>query len=175
MAAERHAAEPEPLSHHSGCSAPKELESLRQATIRRTRASPRYLARYTHRVAIGNSRLVSLENDHVTFRYKKCSSEPEWKTKRLPAVEFLRRFTLHVLPPGFVRIRYFGFLANRNRRKAVATCRNQLGGQLVDEAIRKVESERLPVGPKCPTCEQATLVEIRGLPREPPHSRGPPP
>lgn len=134
----------------------------------------RYLARYTHRVAIGNSRLVSLENDHVTFRYKKRSSEPEWKTKRLPAVEFLRRFTLHVLPPGFVRIRYFGFLANRNRREAVAKCREQLGERAVEEAVRKVEGDREPQGPKCPHCQLSTLIEIRGLPRDSPNSRAPP-
>ena len=134
----------------------------------------RYLARYTHRVAIGNSRLVSLEDDHVTFRYKIRSSEAEWRSKRLPAVEFLRRFTLHVLPPGFVRIRYFGFLANRNRRDAVAKCREQLGDRSVEEAIKTVEKDRPPTGPRCPKCEKGTLVEVRGLARDPPNSRAPP-
>ena len=110
----------------------------------------------------------------MTFRYKARSSEAEWKTKRLSAVEFLRRFTLHVLPPGFVRIRYFGFLANRNRRDAVAKCREQLGEHLVDQAIGKVEKDRPPRGLRCPKCEGATLVEVRGLAREPPNSRAPP-
>ena len=125
-------------------------------------------------MAIGNSRLVSLENDHVTFRYKVRSSKAEWKTKRLPAVEFLRRFTLHVLPPGFVRIRYSGFLANRNRRDAVAKCREQLGDRPVEEAIKKVEKDHQPKGSRCPKCEGAKLIEVRGLAREPSNSRAPP-
>ena len=135
----------------------------------------RYLARYTHRVAIGNSRMVALDNDHVTFRYKDRSADSAWKTSTIPAVEFLRRFTLHVLPPGFVRIRYFGFLAHRNRREAIARCREQLGVREVEKAAEKVEEAKEPAGPRCPICEATGLVPIRGLPRETStHPRAPP-
>ena len=125
----------------------------------------RYLARYTHRVAIGNSRLVSLDDDHVTFLYKRRSSEPEWKTREIQAVEFLRRFTLHVLPPAFVRIRYFGFLSNRKRRAAVAACREQLGNHEVEEAADNARRCR-QTRPSCPHCKQGQLLEIQAIPRK---------
>jgi len=75
----------------------------------------KYLARYTHRVAISNQRLLSLHDGKLTFRYKDYAQQGRQRTMTLDAVEFLRRFLLHVLPKGFMRIRYYGFLANRNR------------------------------------------------------------
>jgi predicted Zn-ribbon and HTH transcriptional regulator len=72
-----------------------------------------YLARYTHRVAISNHRLIAFENDQVTFRWKDYAHGNKKRKMTLAADEFLRRFLLHVLPRGFVRIRFFGFLANR--------------------------------------------------------------
>jgi len=82
-----------------------------------------YLGRYTHRVAISNDRLVSVEDDHVRFRWKDYTPGHRVKTMTLPAAEFLRRFLLHVLPAGFVRIRHCGFLANRGRTAKLARCR----------------------------------------------------
>jgi len=82
-----------------------------------------YLGRYTHRVAIANDRLVSVDADQVRFRWKDYAHGNRVKTMTLPAEEFLRRFLLHVLPGGFVRIRHFGFLANRNRSAKLARCR----------------------------------------------------
>ena len=76
----------------------------------------RYLGRYTHRIAITNGRLVSLTNGEVTFRYKDRAAGGIPRTMTIPANQFLRRFLLHVLPLGFVRIRYFGGLAHCNRR-----------------------------------------------------------
>ena len=73
----------------------------------------KYLARYTHRVAISNHRLIGLEGDEVEFLWKDYADEGKQKTMKLKAVEFIRRFLLHVLPTGFVRIRHYGFLANR--------------------------------------------------------------
>jgi len=73
----------------------------------------KYLARYTHRVAISNSRLLSLEQGWVTFQWKDYADGNTIKKMTLEAVEFIRRFLLHVLPTGFVHIRHFGFLANR--------------------------------------------------------------
>jgi hypothetical protein len=85
-----------------------------------------YLGRYTHRVAISNDRLVSVEDGRVRFRWKDYAHGRHLKTMTLAADEFLRRFLLHVLPTGFVRIRHFGFLANRGRRAKLAVCRTLL-------------------------------------------------
>ena len=87
-----------------------------------------YVGRYTHRVAISNERLLDLEGGQVRFRYKdyRADSAPEVKTMTLPAMEFIRRFLLHVLPAGFHRIRYYGFLGNRVRREKLARCRQLL-------------------------------------------------
>ena len=86
----------------------------------------KYLARYTHRVAISNQRLVSLENGRVTFRWKNYAHAGEPATMTLKAEEFIRRFLLHVLPKGFVKARHFGFQANRGRRDKVLLCRKLL-------------------------------------------------
>jgi Putative transposase/Transposase zinc-binding domain len=87
----------------------------------------KYLARYTHRVAISNQRLISLEDGRVTFRWKNYAHASEPATMTLKAEEFIRRFLLHVLPKGFVKIRHFGFLANRCRRDNVLLCGELLG------------------------------------------------
>ena len=87
----------------------------------------KYLARYTHRVAISNQRLVALQDGHVTFRWKDYTREGCLRTQTLDAVEFLRRFFLHILPTGLHKIRTFGFLANRHRQAKLAHCRTLLG------------------------------------------------
>jgi hypothetical protein len=86
-----------------------------------------YLARYTHRVAISNHRLQRLKDDRVTFSYKDYSQRGKVREMTLPAAELIRRFLLHVLPEGFVRIRYYGLLANRHRAGTLARCRELLG------------------------------------------------
>ena len=83
----------------------------------------KYLARYTHRVAISNRRLVALEDGQVTFHWKDYAHGGGQKTMTLKATEFIRRFLLHVLPAGFVRIRHYGFLANRVCREKLELCR----------------------------------------------------
>ena len=85
-----------------------------------------YLARYTHRVAISNHRLIDVTADTVSFRWKDYRHGSQIRTLTLDADEFLRRFLLHVLPKGFVRIRYFGFLAARSRTRGLARCRQAL-------------------------------------------------
>jgi hypothetical protein len=85
-----------------------------------------YLARYTHRVAISNHRLVAVTDDTVSFRWKDYRHGNQIRTLTLDADEFLRRFLLHVLPKRFVRIRYFGFLAPRCRTRGLAQCRHAL-------------------------------------------------
>jgi len=87
----------------------------------------RYLGRYSHRVALSNDRLVSLEEGQVSFRWKDYADGHRAKVMRLSAEEFLRRFLLHVLPPRFVRIRHYGLLAGRNVDTRLARCRELLG------------------------------------------------
>ena len=88
-----------------------------------------YVGRYTHRVAISNNRLLDMDDGHVRFRYKDYRADrAETQTMMtLPATEFIRRFLLHVLPPGFHRIRYYGVLGNRHRKEKLARCRQLLG------------------------------------------------
>jgi len=89
----------------------------------------KYLARYTHRVAISNRRLLSLEDGRVTFEWKDYADGNQIKMMTFEAVEFIRRFLLHVLPSGFVRIWHFGFLANRVRKEKLALCRSLRAAQ----------------------------------------------
>jgi hypothetical protein len=86
----------------------------------------RYLGRYTHRIAISNHRLVAFDGERVTFRWKDYARGGKQRTMTLLGTEFLRRFFLHVLPNGFVRIRYFGFLANRFRAHCLPLCQQLL-------------------------------------------------
>jgi hypothetical protein len=88
----------------------------------------RYLGAYTHRVAISNNRLVALVDGNVTFRWRDSAHGNKKRLITLPVEEFLRRFLLHLLPPGFVRIRNFGFLANRNRATLLPLCFRRLSG-----------------------------------------------
>src|ERR1051325_10358176 len=86
-----------------------------------------YVGRYTHRVAISNNRLLDIDHGKITFRYKDYRHDGQQKTMTLDANEFIRRFLLHVLPDGFQRIRYYGFLGNRYREEKLARCRQLLG------------------------------------------------
>ncbi len=86
----------------------------------------RYLGRYTHRVAISNHRLLSFDGERATFRWKDYAHGSQARQMTLTATEFLRRFFLHVLPKGFVRIRHFGFLGNRFGAARVKLCRQLL-------------------------------------------------
>jgi hypothetical protein len=105
----------------------------------------KYLARYTHRVTISNQRRVSLEEGRVTFRWKNYARDGELATMTLNAEEFIRRFLLHVLPRGFVKVRRFGFLANRRRRENIVLCHKLLAASsTVPPGPR---SAALPFGP----------------------------
>ena len=87
----------------------------------------KYLSRYTHRVAIANQRLLSVANGVVRFEYHDYADPDARKELSLPATEFLRRFLLHVVPKGFMRIRHYGITANRRRQQKLARCREFLG------------------------------------------------
>ena len=113
-----------------------------------------YLARYTHRVAIANGRLISLHDGQVTFRWRDSGDGNRQKLMTLDAVEFIRRFLLHILPRGFVKIRHFGFLANRHRRKALELCRLLVPEPQPNSAVDRpaTPSERI-----CPACKIGTI------------------
>lgn len=121
----------------------------------------RYLGRYTHRVAISNHRLVSFTNDHVTFRWRDSAHHNKQRLMTLHGNEFLRRFLLHVLPPGFVRIRYFGFLSTRNRCTLLPLCRRLLTATEAVPHTAALSSGRNSIPPVtwlCPHCHGPMLI-----------------
>lgn len=114
-----------------------------------------YLARYTHRVAISNHRIIDVSDTHVAFRWKDYAHHNQRRTMTLTHEEFLRRFLHHVLPKGFPRIRYFGFLANRRRGELLPVCRTLLCRSLPDQepaAAHPASSSEHAVW-RCPRCE----------------------
>jgi hypothetical protein len=121
-----------------------------------------YLARYRHRVAISNHRIVNFADGKVTFRWKDYAHGSKQKLMTVTAEEFLRRFLLHVLPRGFVRIRLFGFLANRRRKTLLPLCRQLL----VIAPPRSLTALQAEVSPRavwqCPRCGSSMLL-IRRL------------
>jgi hypothetical protein len=129
-----------------------------------------YLGRYTHRVAISNHRLVSLTDGQVTFRWRDSAHHNEQKLLSLSLDEFLCRFLLHILPKGFVRIRNFGFLANRKRATLLPLCFQLLGSEQQPQAEQQHASstEHCPDLWRCPKCggpmkviERLTAAEIQ--------------
>jgi Putative transposase/Transposase zinc-binding domain len=124
----------------------------------------KYLARYTHRVALANSRLLSLENGRVTFQWKDYADCNQTKTMTLDAVEFMRRFLQHVLPRGFVRIRQFGFLANRVRKAKLARCRSWLHAQ--SPVTNDDANGSHPESQRCPICKFGRLVLAEVIPAD---------
>lgn len=123
----------------------------------------RYLARYTHRVAISNHRIVSVADGQVTFLWKDYAHGNKQKKMILAATEFLRRFFQHVLPKGFVRIRQYGFLANRQRTELLLVCR-----QLLSAVQRPVCQQREQPDPLslCPACHNGRLQTVERLPSQ---------
>jgi hypothetical protein len=114
-----------------------------------------YLARYTHRVAISNHRLVSFKDDRVSFRWKDYAAGSKHKVMTISADEFLRRFLIHVLPKGLVRIRHFGLFANRKRSASLLRCRFLLN------AAAPPQQPAPTAQIKCPLCSKPMLVVER--------------
>jgi len=125
----------------------------------------KYLARYTHRVAISNHRLISLASGRVRFRWKDYRSGNKKRVMTLDAAEFLRRFLLHVLPSGFMRIRHYGLLANACRADTIPRCRNLLSAQREDNS--DADQASLPFeddAHRCPKCNVGRMRRIEELP-----------
>lgn len=138
-----------------------------------------YLARYTHRIAISNHRLLRLEGEEVVFTWRDRAHDDRQRTMRLHAHEFLRRFLLHVLPDGFVRIRSYGLLANRNRRETLTRCREALGvapsaapPPVEETGWVELLTRLTGTDPtRCPECGNAALLAVAEIPAT---GRGPP-
>jgi hypothetical protein len=129
----------------------------------------KYIARYTHRVAISNQRLVELRDSQVSFQYKDYADRQQTKVMKLTSSEFIRRFLMHTLPNSFVRIRYYGFLANRDRRQRLDQCRRLLGApnpltQTAVEVKASAEDSPCPSPTTCPVCKHHSLVIIDVVP-----------
>ena len=130
-----------------------------------------YLGRYTHRVAISNNRILSAKDGEVTFTYRDRKDKDRLKTKTLDAQEFIRRFLLHVLPDGFMRIRHFGFLANRAKKQNLSRCRELLGLNPALPEVPKKSPQDLMVEltgvdlSRCPACKKGTMVIVAELPK----------
>jgi hypothetical protein len=133
----------------------------------------KYLARYTHRVAISNSRLLSMDEDGVTFRWKDYAHGGKQRTMTLSAVEFLRRFLLHVLPSGFQRLRRYGFLANGHGQAKLELCRRLLRGPspaaesaaATSTAATEADAQQQAVCRRCPICGDTRLRTNGEVPR----------
>jgi len=129
-----------------------------------------YLGRYTHRVALSNDRILNMQNGQVTFSYRDRKDRDRQKTMMLDAQEFIRRFLLHVLPDSFMRIRHFGFLANRSKKQALAQCRKlldldpalpEIPKQSAKDLLLKLSGVDLS---HCPSCHQGTMMVVGDLP-----------
>jgi hypothetical protein len=128
----------------------------------------KYLARYTHRVAIANSRLQSIDDGQITFTYKDYRREQRPRTLTLSAIEFIRRFMMHVLPRGFVRIRYYGFLANTHRQQQLRRIRELLNAPqpaIPDDATDQQHPELPADNQRCPHCQQGLMWPVDIAPR----------
>jgi hypothetical protein len=134
-----------------------------------------YLGAYTHRIAISNHRLVELADGMVTFRWRDSAHNTKKRLARLPVEEFLRRFLLHVLPRGFVRIRHFGFYAHRRRAALVPICSRLLGAieTAVTTDVQQTNSKPDATLWKCPSC-QGGMVVIERLTAQQVRLRSPP-
>jgi hypothetical protein len=125
----------------------------------------KYLARYTHRVALSNARLVALADGQVTFRYHDYADGRRPKKMTLTAEEFLRRFLLHVLPRGFVKMRHYGLLANRHREEKLRLCR-QLLLVVVVATVLAGAAPGGTTGPRtCPGCGGQVWQTVQRVPR----------
>ena len=130
-----------------------------------------YLDRYTHRVAIANNRLLSLDQEQVRFRYKnyRAHQSQQKRTMTLAAGEFIRRFLLHTIPPGFQRIRHYGLLASRHKRKTLSHCRQLLGVAQSDLLPTAADIALSLPGltqdlPRCPKCGIGQMLRVETIP-----------
>lgn len=135
----------------------------------------KYLARYAHRIAISNDRLIALDHGRVTFSWKDYADEHRRRTTTLEAAEFIRRFLLHELPRGFVRVRHYGFLANASRAESLPLCRRLIPQPEVVPPAVPHESTTATADKEaprpCPICKRGILRFVHDLAAMPPHEQ----
>lgn len=128
-----------------------------------------YLGRYTHRVAISNNRIQEVDNEEVVFTYKDRADNNALKKTVISASEFIRRFLLHVLPPGFMKIRYFGFLSNKNKKQKIPSIRKLIGIYIklpekqkenIREMIYRLTGQDIQCCPQCKTGKMRGLATL---------------
>jgi hypothetical protein len=126
-----------------------------------------YLGRYTHKIAISNHRIKRMDQNSVTFSYKDYRHSAQKKEMTLKVMEFIRRFSMHILPKGFVRIRHYGILSSSTKKAAIPLIKNQFSQQvsvLPEPRILKPYNAKT-----CPHCKTETMISLETLPK-----RGPP-
>ena len=129
-----------------------------------------YLGRYTHRVAISNNRIISIDNRRVTFTYRDRQNDNQIKEMTLDADKFIGRFLLHVLPKGFFKIRYFGFLSHTNKKKQIPLIRKLIDPdatlpEKIKESISEMMLRLTGIDISCcPKCKKGKMIRIRKLP-----------
>jgi len=132
----------------------------------------KYLGRYTHRIAISNNRIKAIHNGEITFSYRDRQDNDQEKEMTLDANEFIRRFLLHVLPDGFMKIRYFGFLSHRNKKECIPLIRELIDPEFeepvtkdetVQEMMLRLTGEDIT---HCPKCKKGKLIIVAEIPKE---------
>ncbi len=147
----------------------KKWYSYTKRTFSNSLAVVQYLGNYTHRIAISNNRIVSIDKDTVTFTVKDKKKNNQKKTVTMKGVEFVRRFLMHILPKGFVKIRHYGLLANRNKKTKLELSKkltNTVAYKSKFEGLKTVEILSIIIGKdvsKCPVCNKGTLIVVRTL------------
>ena len=129
-----------------------------------------YLGRYTHRIAMGNSRIISIDGENVTFRVKDYRNDGRPATRTIPGIEFIRRFLLHVPPKGFVRIRHYGLLSSRCKKEKIVLCRNLIGCRKYISTLKGLNGAgiiKILFGRdvhKCPSCGDSLIEMTQAVP-----------
>ena len=133
-----------------------------------------YLGRYTHRVAISNNRIISMKDGMVTFKWRDYKDGNQWKTMRVSAQEFIRRFLIHVLPDRFMKIRHYGFMGSRNKPAKLSLCKKLTHTPLiqrlkisVEELLLKLTGRDISV---CPHCNSGKMRKFAIVEKPPPLS-----
>jgi hypothetical protein len=131
-----------------------------------------YLGRYTHKITISNHRIINITNDQVTFRYKDYRGQSKNKIMSLESREFIRRFSLHILPKGFMRIRHYGILSSSRKQKTLPVIHQQFNSPYQPKEKKDWKQISIEIGFNpdcCPVCKQQTMTSILSFDR-----RGPP-
>jgi hypothetical protein len=130
-----------------------------------------YLGRYTHRIAISNNRIISIGKDTVTFQAKDYKNNNQKKTITMKGTEFIRRFLMHVLPKGLMKIRHYGILANRNKNTKLVLCRKLTNSPLYKpkfEGLSTIEVVSILLKRDVTLCPECKKTKLKSVPLEEP-------